>query len=339
MQRPIVGILGGMGPAATADLYAKIIAATPATRDQDHLHVVIWADPTAPDRSHALMHGGEDPTPWLLRGATQLVAMGASFIAVPCNTAHAFFPAIEREITVPLIHMMDETATAVGIAHPAIERAGLLATTGTIMSRLYQQWFANHGIEVVVPKNDLQERVVMGAIHRVKAGQIGQDTTDLLAEAARYLIDQGAEALIAGCTELPLVFRDGDASVPVIDPTRVLAEAVVRRARVATGGRRPMTFNPRQRMTAESPLEPFLDAFALRSGRDGISSRSSSATTIRICAKCARRCKWCARRARSQAANAGFNIRGGSWIHSRAWRCSIGAVGKYRGIARCPLRK
>ncbi len=230
MQRPIVGILGGMGPAATADLYMKIIAATPATRDQDHLHVVIWADPTVPDRSYALTQGGEDPTPWLLRGAAQLVAMGASFIAVPCNTAHAFFPAIERAITAPLIHMMDETATAVEIAYPSIERVGLLATTGTIASGLYQEWFATHHIEVVVPNDDLQERVVMSAIHRVKAGKTGRETTDLLVEAAVYLVDRGAEALIAGCTELPLVFRDGDASVPVIDPTAVLAAAIVRRA-------------------------------------------------------------------------------------------------------------
>ncbi len=230
MQRPIVGILGGMGPAATADLYMKIIAATPAARDQDHLHVVIWADPTVPDRSSALLHGDADPTPWLLRGATQLVAMGASFIAVPCNTAHAFFPAIEREITVPLMHMMDETATVVELAHPSIERVGLLATTGTIARGLYQEWFAKHHIEVVVPNDDLQERVVMGAIHRVKAGTIGRETTDMLSEAAVFLVEHGAEALIAGCTELPLVFRDGDASVPVIDPTRVLAEAIVRRA-------------------------------------------------------------------------------------------------------------
>jgi len=230
MQRPIVGILGGMGPAATADLYMKIIAATPATRDQDHLHVVIWADPTVPDRSDALLHGGADPSPWLLRGAIQLVAMGAAFIAVPCNTAHAFFPSIEREITVPLMHLMDETASAVELTHPSIERVGLLATTGAIASGLYQEWFARHHIEVIVPNDDLQERAVMGAIHRVKAGRTGRDTTDMLSEAAVSLVEHGAEALIAGCTELPLVFRDGDASVPVIDPTRVLAEAIVRRA-------------------------------------------------------------------------------------------------------------
>ncbi len=232
MQRPIVGILGGMGPAATADLYAKIIAATPATRDQDHLHVVIWADPTVPDRSTALLHGGEDPTPWLIRGAMQLLAMGASLIAVPCNTAHAFLPRIERQIAIPFLHMMDETATAVERAHPTIQRVGLLATSGTIASGLYQEWFATHHIAVVVPNDDFQERFVMRAIDRVKAGDTGPETTALLADVGAHLVAQGAEALIAGCTELPIVFRDGNASVPVIDPTLVLAEAIVRRATV-----------------------------------------------------------------------------------------------------------
>ncbi len=232
MQRVIVGILGGMGPAATADLYAKIIAATPATRDQDHLHVVIWADPTVPDRSTALLHGGEDPTPWLRRGAMQLAAMGASFIAMPCNTAHAFIPRIEQDVSIPFLHMMDETATAVERTYPAIQRVGLLATSGTIASGLYQEWFARRHIEVVVPNADTQECFVMSAIHRVKAGETGSDTTALLVEAGASLVAHGAQALIAGCTELPLVFRDGDASVPVIDPTRVLAEAIVRRATV-----------------------------------------------------------------------------------------------------------
>jgi len=219
-----------MGPAATADFYTKIITATPATRDQDHLHVVIWADPTVPDRSSAVLCAGEDPTPWLLRGATQLVAMGATLIAVPCNTAHAFFPALERVVAVPLMHMMDETAAAVELTYPSLKRVGLLATTGTIASGLYQQWFAKHHIEVIVPNEEVQEHAVMTAIHRVKAGHTGRETTDLLAEAATHLVQMGAAALIAGCTELPLVFGDRDASVPVVDSTRVLAEAVVRRA-------------------------------------------------------------------------------------------------------------
>ena len=231
MHHPIVGILGGMGPAATADLYTKIIAATPAARDQDHLHVVIWADPTVPDRSTALLHGGEDPTPWLRRGAQKLVEMGASFIVVPCNTAHAFLPRIAAEIPVPFLHMMEETATAIEVSYPTIERVGLMATSGTVAAGLYQEAFARHHIEVVVPNDETQERCVMWAIRAVKAGHTGLDVTAIVGEAARYLIAQGAEAVITGCTELPLIFKDGDASVPVIDPTSVLADAVMRRAR------------------------------------------------------------------------------------------------------------
>ncbi len=229
MQRPIVGILGGMGPAATADLYAKIIAATPAARDQDHLHLVIWADPTVPDRTEALLDGGEDPTPWLLNGARKLADMGASFIAVPCNTAHAFLPRIAPEVPVPFLHMMEEVAATVEIQFPLVERVGLLATTGTVSIGLYQEAFARHHIEVAVP-DEANQRQVMAAIHRVKAGDIGAEVTALVRAAADYLIGQGAELLVTGCTELPLVFRDGDARVPVLDPTAVLAAAIVRRA-------------------------------------------------------------------------------------------------------------
>lgn len=229
MAAAIAGILGGMGPMATADLYGKIIAATPATRDQEHIPVVIWADPTVPDRTDALLHGGEDPTPWLLRGAQRLVESGAAFIAVPCNTAHAFLPRIAPDIPVPFLHMMAETAVSVEIRHPRVERVGLLATTGTITVGLYQEAFAAHHIEVAVP-DDAHQQQVMAAIHRVKAGDTGADVTALLGEAATHLIGQGAELLITGCTELPLVFRDGGAPVPVLDPTAVLAAAIVRQA-------------------------------------------------------------------------------------------------------------
>ena len=92
VDEPIVGILGGMGPLATADFYTKLILATPATRDQEHLRVVMWADPTVPDRSVGILGDGPDATPWLVRGGQMLAAMGAAFIAMPCNTAHAYLP-------------------------------------------------------------------------------------------------------------------------------------------------------------------------------------------------------------------------------------------------------
>lgn len=226
----MAGILGGMGPAATADLYRKIIAATPASRDQEHIPIVIWADPRVPDRTQALLHGGADPTPWLARGARRLVECGATFIAVPCNTAHAFLPRVAPTVPVPFLHMMEETAAAVTIAHPGVTRVGLLATTGTVTVGLYQEAFAAYRIEVTVPDAARQQRV-MAAIHCVKAGETGADATALVGEAASYLIGQGAELLVTGCTELPLIFAAGDASVPVLDPTAALAAAVVRTAR------------------------------------------------------------------------------------------------------------
>jgi aspartate racemase len=127
--------------------------------------------------------------------------------------------------------MMEETATAIEVSYPAIERVGLMATSGTVAAALYQEWFARHHIEVVVPDDETQEQCVMRAIHEVKAGHTGPDVTAIVGEAARYLVEHGAEAVITGCTELPLVFKDGDASVPVIDPTSTLADAVVRQAR------------------------------------------------------------------------------------------------------------
>lgn len=229
VDEPIVGILGGMGPLATADFYTKLILATPATRDQEHLRVVMWADPTVPDRSAGILGDGPDATPWLVRGGQMLAAMGAAFIAMPCNTAHAYLPHVQPEVPIPFLHMMDEAATAVEVRYPLVERVGLLATTATVTLGLYAEWFARHHIEVAVPDAARQERV-MQAIARVKAGDTGSAATALVREAAEYLVGQRAELLITGCTELPLIFRDGDGTVPVLDPTQILAEAAVRRA-------------------------------------------------------------------------------------------------------------
>jgi len=228
VPRPVVGILGGMGPLATADFYAKLIAATPASRDQGHLPVVMWADPTVPDRTGGL-EGGADPTPWLVRGGRNLAAMGATMIAMPCNTAHAYLPRVQPQVSVPFLHMIGETAAEAATRYPGVERVGLLATVGTVRTGIYAEWFAKHHIEMIAP-DEAHQAQVMVAIHRVKAGDAGPEATALVVAAAEYLVAHGAAALIAGCTELPLIFRDGDAAVPVLDPTHILAQAAVRRA-------------------------------------------------------------------------------------------------------------
>jgi len=223
----VVGVLGGMGPAATADFYQKLVDATPATTDQQHLRVVMWSDPTVPDRTAALMDDGPDPTPWLLRGLRILTEAGADLIAMPCNTAHAFFTPAAGRTGVPIVHMIDQAVRAVIEITPPVRRVGLLATTGTLRAGLYQDWLGRAGLQAVLPTDDDQEDLVATAIRAVKAGDRGSRVSGLLEVAGAGLVHRGAQVIIAGCTEIPLVVGEWCASIPVIDPTRVLARAVV----------------------------------------------------------------------------------------------------------------
>ena len=226
---PIIGILGGMGPAATADFYTKLVALTPGATDQDHPKVVIWADPTIPDRTLALTENGPDPTPWLLRGADILRDAGATMIAIPCNTAHAFLPAVSSQLGVPVVHMIDEVARHVVTAMPHVRTVGLLATTGTIRAELYQEWLTAAGITVITPDRQVQSTEVMPAIRAVKAGRRDSDVAGKLTRAAHHLVSRGAQVVVAGCTEIPLGLPPGQAPCPLIDPAAVLAQALLNR--------------------------------------------------------------------------------------------------------------
>lgn len=227
-RQKVVGVLGGMGPLATVDLYRKIIEETPATRDQEHIHVIIESNPAVPDRSEALLHGGEDPTPLLRSGALRLAAAGADFIVVPCNTAHAFLPRIVPDLDIPLVSMIDETARTVAAALPG-SVVGILATAGTIWSRLYQDAFEREGLSSLVPDEAGQARVTE-AIAGVKAGQTGPEQTALVQGTAAELVERGAQSLIVACTELPLILMQAHVSVPLFDPTRILARSAVSNA-------------------------------------------------------------------------------------------------------------
>lgn len=221
----IVGILGGMGPEATADLFMKIIKNTPAKRDQEHLRVVIDNNPAIPDRTAYILGKGQDPRPLLVETAKNVERMGADLVAIPCNTAHYFHGDIQAALRVPVLHIMREVAE---MLKGKIKKAGLLASTGTIKTRLYEDFLREAGITVANPEGQDQEEV-MDAIYSVKAGDL-QRGRSLSLKQGRNLVSLGAEAVIAGCTEIPLVLKDGDLAVPVIDATEVLARACVRLA-------------------------------------------------------------------------------------------------------------
>lgn len=226
----MIGILGGMGPAATADFYQKIIQATPAKTDQEHLKVLIFSNPQVPDRTAAIRGEGPDPLPVLVAGAEVLIQGGADFITIPCVTAHYYYDALQRAVSIPILHLIGETVTAVLAEYPGLRRLGLLATSGTLQCRLFEAFFEPRGFSILTPDPAIQASGVMEAIYAVKQGEPPERPRRLIREAAEHLQARGAQAIITGCTEVPLVLRDGDLPVPVIDPTWILAQAAVRRA-------------------------------------------------------------------------------------------------------------
>ncbi len=228
VTKKVVGIIGGMGPEATADLFLKIVKSTPAAKDQDHLRIVVDNNPEIPDRTAFILGKGADPRPLLIETARNVEKMGADFMVIPCNTAHYFHGDIQSAVRVPVLHIMKEVAKMLS---GKIQRAGILASTGTLRTRLYEDHLTQVGIASVVPAGGDQEDV-MAAIYGVKAGDLKKGR-ELALRAGEKLVAQGAQAVIAGCTEIPLVLHDGDLAVPVVDATKVLAEACVR---VAFGG-------------------------------------------------------------------------------------------------------
>ena len=229
-----IGIIGGVGPEATVDLYRWIIRLTPARKDQDHIPTIIFSYPQIPDRTEALLYGGEDPTPYLIKAVKVLEKAGADFIAMPCNTGHKFLPQVRKKIQTPILDMIKETRKFISQNYPNVRKIGLLATTGTIKTRVYHDVFEPKGFEIIVPSEKLQEENVMEAIYGekgIKAGFTDDHPKELMRVVASYLHKQGSEAVIMGCTEIPLVLEDGDdVLVPLINPTRILAQAAVREA-------------------------------------------------------------------------------------------------------------
>lgn len=226
---PLVGVLGGMGPAATADFYAKLVRATPSRSDQTHLKVVIWSDPAVPDRTAALLARGPDPTAAITASALTLASLGCDLIAMPCNTAHAFLPAVQAQLGIPVLDMIEETVTRTAANSSGVRRVGILATTGTLHAELYQRALARHGLESTQPRAEDQDRL-MDAIGAAKAGTAGGHDKQSVKRIARGLLEDGADALILACTEVPLLLPSAHAPALTVDSTQCLAEAVVARS-------------------------------------------------------------------------------------------------------------
>lgn len=223
----IIGIIGGMGPAATIDLYKKIVENTPAEKDQEHIHVIIDSYPQIEDRTGYIIHGGKNPAPKLIESAKRLEAAGADALIMPCNTAHYFAKDIEKEVNIPLIHIVKCSAEAVKNNYPKTKKIGLIATTGTIKAGVYGNILKEYGFETI----DLPEKIennIMDCIYKgVKAGKT-EEYSKLFQQCVDEITDLGADLLIAGCTEIPLLMPYVKTKLPVIDATYELASAAVK---------------------------------------------------------------------------------------------------------------
>jgi aspartate racemase len=227
-----IGVLGGMGPEATAYFLGRLVRATAAAADRDHPPVVVCSLPQIPDRTEAILRGGPSPAPALLGGLRTLREAGADFAVMPCISVHYFLPRIASRSPLPILSLLEETLAAVKALKPAPGKVGLLATTGTVRSGIIDRLFEQAGIEVVVPAPPEQKRV-MAAIYGkrgIKAGFTEGRPREVVLEAARGLVRRGARAVIAGCTEVPLVLRAGDLTVPLVEPMALGARAAVKRA-------------------------------------------------------------------------------------------------------------
>lgn len=228
-EQQIIGVLGGLGPWATLDFFEKVLRATPAQRDQDHLRVIIDNNPKIPDRTPAILGRGEDPVPALIATARNLERAGASFLVIPCNTAHAFYDQVQAAVSIPILHIMEEVATVAAAEVPDLKSVGVLATVATVRGELYHRPFARRGVTVLQPPLPEQTLVDRG-IYQVKAGEMGPEVTRPLVGVAEGLVARGAQALVLGCTELPFVLKSSHVRVPLFDSNLILARAAVRMA-------------------------------------------------------------------------------------------------------------
>ena len=217
-----VGILGGMGPEATILFYQKIVKSTPANQDQDHLKTIIYSNPKIPDRTQSIQDQCFEPiTKALQESAQVLERAGADFISIPCNTAHYWHKEIQDAVSIPVLHMIDELGST--LKDNGCDSVGLLATLGTIQTNLYQTVFKSHGIQVNIP-SDKNQKKVMDAILEVKSGEKSKASIEELRDIISAF---PTKTIILGCTELPFLI---ETSSNVFDPMDILVKRIIQKA-------------------------------------------------------------------------------------------------------------
>ena len=224
-----LGILGGMGPAASAEFMVRLVAQTPAEKDQDHIPTILWSDPTVPDRSTSLLKNDDKPLPYLLDGIRGLFSAGCNLIVIPCNTAHFWYSELARQNPrVTIIHIVDSVADALRDVNVVDSTIGLMGTQATIELGLYQYKLNKQGWNCIVPSKDEMDTLVQPAIDLIKANRI-DEAHPMLMTVIHSLIAKGAKAVVLGCTEIPLAIKEGTVqNIPTINSIDSLVKSAIK---------------------------------------------------------------------------------------------------------------
>lgn len=221
MEKKTIGIIGGMGPMATVELFQLIVNNTKAYKDSEHIHIIIDNKPQIPDRTSAILYGTESPVESIVSSAKELKSAGCDFIIIPCNTSHFYADEIQRRAKIKLVNMIEETAKE--ILRNKYKIIGLLATTGTINTKIYENTCYKYGIEIVVPSKERQKKVMSFIYDTVKAGK-KDISLNQISDCFEELKWKGAEAFVLGCTELSVANKtNNETNYRFIDALQILA--------------------------------------------------------------------------------------------------------------------
>lgn len=224
MEKKTLGIAGGVGPLATMFIGEMIVRRTKAAKDQDHVNSIITNNTSIPDRTAFILGTAqEDPVPVMIGDMKKLASIGAELIIIPCNTAHTFYDKLQKGSPVPVIHMIRETMKRA--SGQKAKKVGILATTGTITSKVYQQAALDYGLQAVLPDEEIQEKVMSIIYDNVKAGKDADRQT--WNDIAAFMDSQGCDRIILGCTELSIVKKEMELPDFYLDSLIVLAETAI----------------------------------------------------------------------------------------------------------------
>jgi aspartate racemase len=253
----MIGVLGGMGPLATLDFFSKVLAATPAQSDADHVPLLIQSDPRIPSRPAAILAEGRSPLPDLLAGRDRLIAAGATALAMPCGTAHFWAPDLSAGCAVPFISIVEACVAELAPVVSPGDGVGLIATRATLAGRIFDTPLIQAGYTLRVPEDDSMDRLVLPGIELVKAGQTLR-AGPLIEQAVQALLQKGAGAVVLACTETPVALDAVQSPLRAncVDSTAALARACVAwwQASCGAGGcvlsRQPVRHRPHAVPTA-----------------------------------------------------------------------------------------